>query len=124
QRLLVQRDKEVDPVDVGSEFPRVNPQPIIAVLSFDVGMILDICEDMKPASDAGLGEVLGDRVDAAALRAADHPSQAVRHTQRLFVLQEAGSIEKFLLRADNQGYDSLILHYKDGRHRWVKKGHY
>src|SRR5207247_9944541 len=86
QRLLVQRDKEVDPVDVGSEFPRVNPQPIIDVLSFDVGMILDIREDMKPASDAGLGEVLGDRVDADALRAADHPSHTDRLLQRFVVL--------------------------------------
>ena len=91
---------------MGPKFLRVDPQPIIAVLSFDVGMILYIREDVKPASDTSLGEVFGNGVDAAALRAADHPSQAVRYTQRLFVLREAGSIEKFLLRADNQGYDS------------------
>jgi len=66
------------------------------VLSFDVGMILDIRENMKATSDTSLGEVLSDRVDAATLRTTDHPSQAIRYTQRLSVLQELGSIEEFL----------------------------
>jgi hypothetical protein len=45
-RFSIQRNQEIYPVNMGPELLRVDPQPVIAVLTFDVGVIFNIGEDV------------------------------------------------------------------------------
>jgi hypothetical protein len=54
------------------------------VLTFDVGVIFNIGEDVQSSPDAGLREILSDGIDPTTLGTAYHPSETVNHAQRLF----------------------------------------
>ena len=58
---------------MGMDFLVLNPKPIIAVLSFDVGVILDVGEYVEAAAYACLRKVFCNGVDAASLGPANHP---------------------------------------------------
>jgi hypothetical protein len=69
---------------MGPELLRIDPQPVIAVLTLNVGVIFNIGKDVQSSPDTGLREILSDGIDAAALGTANHPSETVNHAQRLF----------------------------------------
>src|SRR5207249_11692141 len=96
-RLPIQRDQKVYPVDVGSGLPRIHPQPVIAMLTLDIRVVFDIGKDMQSTPDASLREILGDRIDPATLRTANHPCETANHAQRLFNTIIAETIEIILL---------------------------
>src|SRR5438552_4761222 len=52
---------------------------------------------MQSTPDAGLREILGDGIDPATLRTANHPGETVNHAQRLFNTIIAETIEIILL---------------------------
>jgi hypothetical protein len=83
-RFPIQRNQEVYPVNMGPELLRIDPQPVVAVLTFDVGVIFNIGEDVQSSPDAGLREILSDGIDPTTLGTAYHPSETVNHAQRLF----------------------------------------
>src|SRR5712664_2467995 len=83
-RFPIQGNQEVYPVNMGPELLRIDPQPVIAVLTFDVGVIFNIGKDVQSSPDACLREILSDGIDAAALGTANHPCETVDHAQRLF----------------------------------------
>src|SRR2546427_3267647 len=96
-RFPIQRDQKVYPVNVGSGLPRIDPQPVIAVLTFDVRVIFDIGKYVQSAPNAGLREILSDGIDPATLRTPDQPGETVNHAQRLFNSTIAETIEIILL---------------------------
>ena len=60
---------------------RLYPEPVVAVFPFDVRMIFDVGKYVESSPYAGLREVLCNRVDPAALRTTDHPSETVGYCQ-------------------------------------------
>ena len=69
---------------MGPELLRIDPQPVIAVLTLDVGVVFNIGKDVQSSSNTGFREIFSDGIDAAALGTAYHPSETVNHAQGLF----------------------------------------
>ena len=88
---------------MGSGLPRINPQPVIAVLTLDIRVVFDIGKDMQSTPDARLRETLCDGIDPATLRTANHPGETVNHAQRLFNTIIAETIEIILLVHNRTG---------------------
>src|SRR5438132_14298411 len=82
-RFPIQRDQKVYPVNVGSGLPRINPQPVIAVLTLDIRVVFDIGKDMQSTPNARLRETLCDGIDPATLRTANHPGETVNRAHPL-----------------------------------------
>src|SRR5207247_9685836 len=72
-RLPIQRDQKVYPVNVGSGLPRINPQPVIAVLTLAIRAVFAIGNDMQSTPDARLREPHCDGIAPAPLTTDSHP---------------------------------------------------
>ena len=55
ERFLVERNQHVDGVDMGPNRHRRGGDPVIAVLAHDVGVELDVGEDVEPTVAQRLG---------------------------------------------------------------------
>ena len=77
ERLLIQRDQDVHRVERRSDLMLGNAHAVVGMLAHDVGVVFDVRVHVKTGAAAGLGEDFGRGVDAAALRAADHPGEVV-----------------------------------------------
>jgi len=67
------------------------------MFTLDIRVIFDIGKYMQSAPNACLSEILGDGIDPATLRTANHPGETVNHAQRLFNTIIAETIEIILL---------------------------
>jgi poly-gamma-glutamate capsule biosynthesis protein CapA/YwtB (metallophosphatase superfamily) len=94
------------------------------MLTFDVGVIFNIGEDVQSPPDAGLREILSDGIDAAALGTANHPSETVNHAQGLFNTNSCCHDRNNLASAPTATEEPLNVHFLRDEHSAAKNKHY
>jgi len=90
QCFLIEGDKEIYPVNVRVNIAVRGPDAVVTVFALNVRVVLDIGEDMKAASSAGLCKRLRDRVNAASLWAPYDPCQVILLSQSSFLRYACG----------------------------------
>jgi hypothetical protein len=68
------------------DLPIRSPNSVVAVFSFNVGVVLDVSENIQAASGAGFCKRFSNRINAATLWPAYYPSKVVFFSQAYYLL--------------------------------------